>query len=74
LIRTLARLGSTVYAAARTPGRLCEANLPAAVIPIAMDLANPHGIDATIAQLNNASIVINNAGVNRGGPRVVLPG
>jgi NAD(P)-dependent dehydrogenase (short-subunit alcohol dehydrogenase family) len=66
LIRTLARLGSTVYAAARTPGRLCEANRPAAVIPIAMDLANPHSIDATIAQLNNASIVINNAGVNRG--------
>ncbi|MBK3843548.1 SDR family NAD(P)-dependent oxidoreductase, partial [Paraburkholderia aspalathi] len=65
LVRILARLGSTVHAAAQTPGRLCETDLPVTVIPVAMDLANPDSIDAATTQLKNANIVINNVGVNR---------
>lgn len=66
LVRGLAHLGCTVYAAARTPERLPDDCRSPAVVPIAVDLADPASIDASIPQLRNASVVINSAGVNRG--------
>ncbi|QBQ99600.1 SDR family NAD(P)-dependent oxidoreductase [Paraburkholderia pallida] len=65
LVHTFSRFGCTVYAAARTPGRLREQGLPSTVVPISMDLADPASIDASIPRLRDTSIVINNAGVNR---------
>ncbi|WP_175425578.1 SDR family NAD(P)-dependent oxidoreductase [Trinickia violacea] len=65
LVRTLSELGCTVYAAARTPERLPADCRSPAIVPIAIDLADPASIDASIPQLRDVSIVINNAGINR---------
>ncbi|WP_199052904.1 SDR family oxidoreductase [Aquitalea sp. ASV15] len=60
----LAAGAAKVYAAARDPSTITEAG----VIPVQLDVTQPHQIAALARDLGDVSLLINNAGIGGSGP------
>lgn len=58
----LAAGAGKVYAAARDPASVKQAG----VVPVRLDVTNPEEVAAIAAELNDVTLVINNAGIIRG--------
>jgi NAD(P)-dependent dehydrogenase (short-subunit alcohol dehydrogenase family) len=65
----LERGAAKVYAGARDPQSVVDSGL----VPVKLDITNPEDVAAAAAVLTDVSLVINNAGVDRGGSLLTTP-
>ncbi|NMN95466.1 SDR family oxidoreductase [Antrihabitans stalactiti] len=67
--QALVARGAKVYGGARDPGTIDDAG----VIPVQLDITDPKSVAAAVAQCSDTTLLINNAGILRGGGLIGAP-